>query len=202
MRRRSRRRWGRRRKGSRANRGRVRVRSRGGGGGRRRRARERARKGRGEGSACERGSNGREATTSETESVVMPEARARRSFEGETSREAKAKTPRARAETTGADGRPARRKKRRERDRWMNRTRDTRNCSGAKELFANSSSRARSAQADMYIQDYMERNVYGYAATRRQAQDARRARTQARKARGDDGATSRRCWTSGRCVRF
>ena len=34
---------------------------------------------------------------------------------------------------------------------------------GAKELFAKSSSRARSAQADMYIQDYMERNVYGYA---------------------------------------
>ena len=123
-------------------------------------ARERAReKGRGEGSACERGSNGREATTSETESVVMPEARARRSFEGETSREAKAKTPRA-AETTARTTPPAKKPREGSMDEPYARYEEL---FGAKELFAKSSSRARSAQADMYIQDYMERNVYGYA---------------------------------------
>ena len=34
---------------------------------------------------------------------------------------------------------------------------------GAKALFAKSNSRARGIQADMYVQDYLERNVYGYA---------------------------------------
>lgn len=34
---------------------------------------------------------------------------------------------------------------------------------GAKALFAKSNSRARGIQADMYIQDYLERKVYGYA---------------------------------------
>lgn len=120
-------------------------------------ARER---GRGEGSACARGSNGREATTSETESVVMPEeARARRSFEGETSRGAKAKTPRA-AETTARTTPPAKKPREGSMDEPYARYEEL---FGAKELFAKSSSRARSAQADMYIQDYMERNVYGYA---------------------------------------
>ena len=34
---------------------------------------------------------------------------------------------------------------------------------GAADKFATSSSRARGAQVEMYVQDYMERNVYGYA---------------------------------------
>ena len=34
---------------------------------------------------------------------------------------------------------------------------------GAKALFAKSNSRARGIQADMYVQDYLERKVYGYA---------------------------------------
>ena len=34
---------------------------------------------------------------------------------------------------------------------------------GANELFLKSSSRARAAQVDMYVQDYLERKVYGYA---------------------------------------
>jgi len=37
---------------------------------------------------------------------------------------------------------------------------------GAEKKFAKSSTRARAAQADMYVQDYLERNVYGYAHAR------------------------------------
>ena len=122
--------------------------------------RERAR---GETSACERGSNGREATTSGTESVVMREEMMpgkRRSFEGETSRGAgkatpKTKTkelePKTKTETTIPEG---------SMDEPYVRYEDL---FGASDLFSKSNSRARSAQADMYVQDYMERRVYGYA---------------------------------------
>ena len=37
---------------------------------------------------------------------------------------------------------------------------------GAEKKFAKSSTRARAAQADMYVQDYLERKVYGYAHVR------------------------------------
>ena len=122
--------------------------------------RERAR---GETSACERGSNGRDATTSGTESVVMREgiAGGRRCFEGETSRGAAKATPTAKkieatptqkkTETTIPEG---------SMDEPYVQYEDL---FGASALFAKSNSRARSAQADMYVQDYMERRVYGYA---------------------------------------